>query len=165
MKSFRLIAALLALVLAATACGSDDDSSADSGGDGRFVYANPFPISDLDPSSAFSSENVVLQNVYESLTTFNPPGSAELVSGSLAESWTSNDDATEWTFVLREGVTFHDGTDLTAEAVKASLERTIEMDLGAAFILLPILEINAEDEQTISFVLADTYAFFQGFEI
>ena len=154
MKSIRLIAALVALVLIAAACGSDDDSSASGGdGDGRFVYANPFPISDLDPSSAFSSENVVLQNVYESLTTFNPPGSAELVSGSLAESWTSNDDATEWTFTLREGVTFHDGTDLTAEAVKASLERTIEMDLGAAFILLPILEINADDEQTISFVL------------
>lgn len=188
MKIFRLIAVLMAFMLAASACGSgDDSSSADGGGntsadsaddtssgdsdngdaetdsdedgsasgeDGaRFVYANPFEVTDLDPSSAFSSENVVLQNVYESLTTFNPPGSAELVSGSLAESWTSNDDSTEWTFTLREGVTFHDGTEMNADAVKASLERTIEMDAGAAFIFIPITEINVDDPLNISFVL------------
>ena len=139
MRTSRFLALLVAMLVFASACSSDadpetseGDQSAESGdsentgsedgtdggsegssaaaGDARFVYANPFPIFDLDPSSAFSSENVVLQNVYETLTTFNPPGSAELVSPSLAESWTSNDDATEWTFTLREGVTFHDGT-------------------------------------------------------
>ncbi len=135
--------------------GDGDETDASTGGDdtSRFVYANPFPIFDLDPSSAFSSENVVLQNVYESLTVFNPPGSAELVSPGLAESWTSNDDATEWTFVLREGVTFHDGSPLTADAVIGSIQRTIDLDLGAAFIFLPILEMTATDDLTVTFTL------------
>lgn len=127
------------------------DASSDGGG--RFVYANPFPIFDLDPSSAFSSENVVLQNVYETLTIFNPPGSSELVSPWLAESWTSNEDSTEWTFNLRDGVTFHDGTPLNAEAVRASLQRTIDLDLGAAFILLPIESMTVVDDLTITFTL------------
>jgi peptide/nickel transport system substrate-binding protein len=139
---------------------SSDESDGDGSGDevaatgsSRFVYANPFPIFDLDPASAFSSENVVLQNVYETLTTYNPPGSADLISGALAESWTSNDDATEWTFTLREGVTFHDGSPMNAEAVIASLQRTIDLDLGAAFILLPILEMTATDDLTVTFTL------------
>ncbi len=159
MKRFRLIAVLVALTFAAAACGSSDTADGDAGEtggaatDGSFVYAFPFAITDLDPASAFSSENVVLQNVYESLTTFNPPGSAELLSPSLAESWTSNDDATEWTFTLREGVTFHDGTPLNAEAVRASLQRTIDLDLGAAFILLPIESMDVVDDLTITFTL------------
>jgi len=165
----RSLAIVLGLLLMATACTGSDEATSDNGdagtdesatvdgdsaGSTRFVYANPFPIFDMDPSSAFSSENVVLQNVYESLTIFNPPGSAELVSPALAESWTTNDDATEWTFTLREGVTFHDGTALDADAVIASIQRTIDLDLGAAFIFLPIAEMTAVDDLTVSFTLA-----------
>ena len=163
MKTLRMLAVLIALALAASACGGGDDETSDSdsesesgetaGNGGRFVYATPFGISDLDPSSAFSSENIVLQNVYESLTIFNPPGSSDLVSPWLAESWTSNDDATEWTFTLRDGVTFHDGTPMNAEAVRASLQRTIDLDLGAAFILLPIETMEVVDDLTITFNL------------
>lgn len=182
MKMLRIVPIAIALILLSAACGgsssegadggtadgetsvttTSDDGGADDGGsdDGetpaganRFVYANPFPIFDLDPASAFSSENVVLQNVYETLTIFNPPGSSDLVSPSLAESWTTNDDATDWTFNLRAGVTFHDGNPLTADAVIASLQRTIDLDLGAAFILLPIVEMNAVDDLTVNFVL------------
>ncbi len=149
----RLLAVAMGLSLLATACGDSGSDEAGSGG-GRFVYANPFPISDLDPSSAFSSENVVLQNVYETLTTYNPPGASDLVSGALAESWEANDDATVWTFNLREGVTFHDGAALTAQAVVDSLQRTIDLDLGAAFILLPIDSMEAVDDLTVQFNLA-----------
>ena len=122
---------------------------------GRFVYANPYSFTDLDPSSAFSSEHVLLQNVYETLTRVDDPEApaSEQLVGVLAESWTSNDDATVWTFNLREGVTFHDGAPLTAEAVRGSLQRTIDLGLGAAFILLPIESIGVEDDLTITFDL------------
>lgn len=128
-------------------------------GDGpgeHFVYANPHAFRDLDPSSAFSSEHIVLQNVYETLTRLtDPDGEAtEQLSGVLAESWTSNDDATVWTFILREGVTFHDGTSLTAQAVRDSLQRTIDLDLGAAFILAPVESMEAVDDLTIRFNLS-----------
>ncbi len=123
---------------------------------GRFVYANPYSFSDLDPASAFSAEHILLQNVYETLTRLDDPEApaSEQLVGVLAESWTSNDDATVWTFNLREGVTFHDGAPLTAEAVRGSLQRTIDLDLGAAFILLPIESMDVEDELTITFKLS-----------
>ena len=62
---------------------------------GRFVYANPYSFTDLDPASAFSSEHVLLQNVYETLTRLDDPEApaSEQLVGVLAESWTSNDDA------------------------------------------------------------------------
>ena len=121
---------------------------------GRFVYASAFPFVDLDPSSAFSAEHIVLQNVYETLTRFNPPGSSELLSPGLAVEWESNDDATAWTFKLRDGVTFHDGSPFNAEAVRASLQRTIDLGLGAAFIFLPVESMEVVDDLTISFALA-----------
>lgn len=130
--------------------------AAEAASGGRFVYSMPFSFSDLDPSSAFSTEHWLLQNVYETLTRFeNSEGSAdEQLVGVLAESWSSNDDATMWTFKLREGVTFHDGAPLTAEAVRGALQRTIDLGLGAAFILAPIESMDVEDELTITFNLA-----------
>lgn len=50
------------------------------------------------------------------------PGSAEITAG-LATSWEPNADSTSWTFTLREGVTFHDGTPFDAEAVKFNFDR------------------------------------------
>lgn len=122
---------------------------------GRFVYANPYSFTDLDPASAFSSEHILLQNVYETLTRLDDPEApaSEQLIGVLAESWESNDDATVWTFRLREGVTFHDGAALTAEAVRGSLQRTIDLGLGASFMLLPIESMDVEDELTITFNL------------
>lgn len=120
----------------------------------NFVYANPYTFPDLDPSSAFSNENVLLQNVYETLTRLADAEASDEVSGILAESWTSNEDATQWTFRLREGVTFHDGQPLTAQAVRDSLQRTIDLGLGAAFILTPIESMDVLDDLTIAFSLA-----------
>ncbi len=121
---------------------------------GRFVYAHPHPVTDLDPSSAFSTENVVLQNVYETLTRSNAPGAAELLAPLLAESWNASDDSMSWTFTLRDDVTFHDGTPMTADTVIASLQRTIDLGLGAAFILSSIDTMTAPDDHTVEFSLA-----------
>ena len=139
----------------AAADGAAPEDGADAvASAGRFVYASAFPFVDLDPSSAFSAEHIVLQNVYETLTRFNPPGSSELLSPGLAVEWESNDDATAWTFKLREGVTFHDGSPFNAEAVRTSLQRTIDLGLGAAFIFLPVASMEVVDDLTISFSLA-----------
>ena len=177
MKLRTLLALLLAFGLFAAACGGSDDPTSESteaaetdgdadgdaeavaaddaaaaGGD-TFVYANPFSFFDLDPSTSFGTENIVLQNVYETLTVYNPPGSAELLSPGLAESWESSDDSMMWTFTLRDGVTFHDGTPLTSADVIASFDRTLGLDLGAAFILYPVIDMVAVDDLTIEFTL------------
>lgn len=119
-----------------------------------FVYANPYVFPDLDPSAAFSNENVLFQNVYETLTRVTDPDSSDKVSGVLAESWESNQDSTRWTFKLREGVTFHDGATLTAGSVRDSIQRSIDLGLGASFILLPIESMEVVDDLTITFNLS-----------
>ena len=138
------------------AAPEDAVEPADVGPGEHFVYANPFTLGDLDPSTAFSSEHIVLQNVYETLTRLTDPEGDpdEQLSGVLAESWTSNEDATAWTFRLREDVTFHDGAPLTAQAVRGSLQRTIDLGLGAAFILAPVESMEVVDDLTITFNLA-----------
>lgn len=117
-----------------------------------FIQRNDFP--NLDPSASSSGDVRVLTNVYETLTFFNPPGSAEILSPRLATAWESNDDGTEWTFTIRQGVKFHDGTDLNAEAVMYSIERTIELGLGASYIWAAVDEISVADEYTVIFKLS-----------
>lgn len=178
MKLRSLIALFAVLTLVLAACGNTNDTdtseeteevttseetppagdSEDSDSEemeaeaNHFVYANPFPIFDLDPASSFSSENVILQNVYETLTRFD--ASTEEVSGVLAESWESNEDSTVWTFNLRPDVTFHDGTAMNADAVIGSLQRTFDLGLGASFILFPVDTMEAVDDLTVQFNLA-----------
>jgi peptide/nickel transport system substrate-binding protein len=119
-----------------------------------FVYAHGPTFPDIDPSISFSNDSVVVGNAYETLVFYNPPGSAKVLSPQLATSWESNEDATEWTFYLRRGVKFHDGTDFNAEAVKYSVERTINLGLGAAFIWDAVEEVNVIDDYTVEFKLS-----------
>ena len=76
----------------------------------------------LDPtaSAASSIGEVVLYNVFETLTKINPDGS---VSPLLAESWEVSPDLKTYTFRLRRGVAFHNGAPCNAAAVKFSFER------------------------------------------
>ena len=119
-----------------------------------FVYAHVTTLPDIDPSISFSDDNVVTSNAYETLTFYNPPGSDKALSPGLATSWEPNEDATEWTFHLRQGVKFHDGTDFNAEAVKYSIERTMNMGMGASFIWFAVEEIEVVDDYTVTFKLA-----------
>ena len=118
-----------------------------------FVYAHPTTFPDLNPATSYSNDLVVMANCYETLTFYNPPGSAEILSPKLATSWESNPEATEWTFKLREGVKFHDGEPFNAEAVKYSIEKIKELGVGAAYIWSPVNDIQVTDDLTIKFLL------------
>ena len=76
----------------------------------------------LDPTAgaAAAIDEVVYANVFEGLTRIDREG--RVVPG-LAESWTVSDDGLVYTFDLREGVVFHDGTPFDAEDAKFSLDR------------------------------------------
>ena len=117
------------------------------------VYAHVTTFPDLDPSISFSNDSAVVSNAYETLVWYNPPGSEEILRPGLAERWESNADATEWTFYLRKGVKFHDGTALNAEAVKYSIERTMNLGMGASYIWDPVEEITVVDDLTVRFRL------------
>jgi len=73
----------------------------------------------------------------------------------LATSWESNADATEWTFHLRKGVKFHDGSDLDAGDVVWSYKRLLDPEVksGSLSILSPFLkDIIAVDDHTVKFI-------------
>lgn len=122
-----------------------------------FTLANPTGFPDLDPSTSFSNDGLVLANVYESLTRYIPASgdTPAKVAPLLAESWQASADGKTWTFKLRQGVKFHDGTAMTAAAVKGSIERTQKIGGGAAFIWGSVTAIEAPDPATVVFTLSD----------
>jgi peptide/nickel transport system substrate-binding protein len=93
----------------------------------------------LDPSAVFALiEQAVLMNTYETLVWYDK-GTTDIIPW-LAESWSVSSDGLKYTFNLRQGVMFHDGTELTAEAVKFSIDRVILINNpeGTTFLLAPI---------------------------
>jgi peptide/nickel transport system substrate-binding protein len=76
--------------------------------------------------SNFTPSRMVARHVLDCLTWVNPADGT--VNPWLADSWEISPDGLEYTFTLKEGVTFHDGTPFNAEAVKANFDNTMEGD-------------------------------------
>ncbi len=113
--------------------------------------------SDLDPHSAYDAgSGVALQGPFEGLIRLEP-GTTDVYQPLLAESWTSNVDQSVWTFRLRDGVTFHDGTLLDAEAARASFERLLRLGFAPASVLGRFIadpaQVIARDPRTLVFDL------------
>lgn len=107
------------------------------------TYAMYGDIKDWDPAVAFSLEVMMLANVYEPLLWYMPDAKGGFFKPALATDWSASEDGLSWTFKLREGVTFQDGTPLNAEAAKQSLDRTREMRQGAWYIWESVESIEA----------------------
>ena len=120
-------AALAVLTTIAVLSGCASDAPSTQSRDLTIVLAVE-PVS-LDPCDTQDAANAVVlrSNVTESLTRIDP-ATGEVVP-VLAESWEQKDDTT-WTFHIREGVTFQDGTALDADAVVASISRVIDPELN-----------------------------------
>ena len=131
LKWHRLVMLLVVGMLAfAAGCGGDDDEASDTGTTeasagaegGTLVFAGAADPVLLDGALVSDGESLrVITQVFETLVALKP-GTTEPEPG-LAESWSANDDGTVWTFKIREGVKFHDGTDLDAEAVCYNFDR------------------------------------------
>ena len=116
------------------------------------VDASP---SGLDPHivTAFSSFQLIDGTVYEGLTGLSD--TLEIVP-ALAEDWSISEDGLTYTFTLREGVTFHDGSAMIAEDVAASLRRVQSEAIGSplASRLAPVKGIAAENDTTVVLTLS-----------
>lgn len=108
----------------------------------------------LDPTAGAPAaiDEVVYSNVFEGLTRIGPNGA---VLPGLAESWTVSDDGKIYTFNLREGVTFHDGSAFEATDVKFSIERAMAEDSTNAqkALFSAIDSVTATDPGTVTITL------------
>ncbi|HEX6869189.1 MAG TPA: ABC transporter substrate-binding protein, partial [Candidatus Limnocylindrales bacterium] len=90
---------------------------------GTLVVAIPGDIDNLDPTLiSDSNTSYVINQVMEGLVQLRP-GSVSEVDGILAESWEVSDDGLTYTFKIRTGKTFHDGTPVNAEAIRYNFDR------------------------------------------
>lgn len=103
--------------------GTGEDAAAQEGGsDATFIFGAAGEPKLFDPFYASDGETFrITRQIYEQLLDFEP-GTADTVPG-LAESYEGSEDGLTWTFQIREGVQFHDGTDLDAAAVCANFDR------------------------------------------
>ncbi|WP_454854904.1 ABC transporter substrate-binding protein [Rhizobium binxianense] len=102
-------------------------------------------------------EYLVTELLYSNLTRLKADMSIE---PDLAESWTPNDGLTEWTFKLRKGVTFHDGSPFTAKDVAATFKAILDPATASPGRnnVGPISDIVAVDDLTVLFKLSGPYA-------
>jgi len=113
----------------------------------------------LDPHliTAFPSFMVVNGNIYEGLTAIDKDLK---IIPSLAESWTVSEDGKTYTFKLRSGVKFHDGSPMEAADVVASVKRLLSKDMASplASRLSAVESANAVDAQTVELKLKEPSA-------
>lgn len=145
----KLVGLLAVFLLAA--CGQDGDE-ANPGGNGEggtLTVAQTGVMETLDPHTANTFQTLrALGLVYDSLLEVN--SDLEVVPG-LAKDYKYSNGGQTLTLTLREGLTFHDGTDLTAEDVKASLERILDEETGASVRsnFLSIDKVETPNETTV----------------
>jgi peptide/nickel transport system substrate-binding protein len=180
-RSLGVMAGSAAVAMVVAACGGSSDSQeTESGGDdsaatseirnaGVIVHAQNGEPATLDPARAEQGEKgeAFIDNVYERLLEVGPDGPDLLPSLATEvptqENGLVSDDRLTYTFPLREGVTFHDGSDFTAEDVVYSWERAMTMNLpeGQAAALVDSVEsMTAVDDYTFEVTLVEPDASF-----
>jgi peptide/nickel transport system substrate-binding protein len=125
------------LIVAYTATGAC--RGADSVGGRPLVIVRPEDALTLDPAAITDTDSAqVASQIFETLVRYRP-GSTD-VEPALATKWRVSKDGTRWSFDLRSGVTFHDGSLFDADAVVFSLERQRDPAHRAHFQLFPYWE-------------------------
>lgn len=176
-----LVALLLALSLFAAACGGggEGEGEGEGGGGGEEAAGEPTPggkvIYGLEaensggwclPEGQLAIAGIqVARAIYDTLTV--PNENAEYVP-FLAESVEPNEDFTEWTIKVREGVKFHDGSDLTGEVVKNNLDAyrgayPARSPLLFRFVFANVSGTELVDPMTVKVTLASPWPSFDAF--
>jgi peptide/nickel transport system substrate-binding protein len=160
MRTAWLALVIIVIVLGALPAGAQPAGTLVVGLVAEPVNLDPAQVTDLN-------SNRVGRRVVETLVTF-PEESTQIVPG-LAESWTVSKDGLQYTFKLRKGVRFHDGTPLDAEAVKFSIERQFNPEHPAAklgkypfanYFFGNVKAVEVVDPLTVQFVLKEPRASF-----
>jgi peptide/nickel transport system substrate-binding protein len=153
LKRIRWMAACgLSLTLVTAACGGsskDDDASEKTGTPASDVINLAFnaDMQVPDPDIFYEIEgNAVTTSVYEGLVRYVPDKTE--IEGALAETFDVAPDGLTYTFHLRSGVTFHDGTPVDAAAIQSSFERRTDVNSAPAYMLADVASYETPDAST-----------------
>ncbi len=166
-----LVPLMVVLAMAVSACGPPSRQSTASGGapasaaspsaaqpakqGGTITIGMSKDIQVLNPLvRTISTDQVIRQVAFESLIAVDEQGNMQ---PRLAESWTVSPDGKSYTFVLRKGVQFHNGQEMTADDAKFAMEYTMEASNGAFGFerLRPVERIETPDRYTLQVTLRD----------
>lgn len=133
-RTLALTASAVAIALGATACGgssSTTNSGAPTKG-GTLTILNDADYDHLDPQRAYTTEGSSMdEEIVRSLTGWDETGSTPKLVGDLAtDTGSPSKGATVWTFHLRHGIKYQDGTEVTAQDVKYGVERAFSPDIN-----------------------------------
>lgn len=108
----------------------------------------------IDPITGYDHVcRVTIANIYDPLVFPNNKGEPQ---PWVAKSWNISPDGLTYTFFLCEGIKFHDGTELTAEDVKFTVDRALDMQVGVAFLFTSIKNVDVVDKYTVVFHLKNS---------
>lgn len=141
-----MLPVFLAVAIMAGGCGSSGRQSAASTNELRLALAEtPAP---LDPDTYYEAAGTIITGaVYERLLQYEP--NSPKLAPMLATSWDVSADGKTYTFHLRKGVRFSDGTSFDSAAAKASLERRTALEGGPSYMLANVASYATPDTNTL----------------
>lgn len=159
MKLRTLLALGATAVLALTACGGSDSggSSTPNAAPTDKVLHLSFlqdPGQPPDPDVYYAGQGLLLTtNTYEGLLQYKGGTEKPELEPLLATEWTASPDNRVFTFKLRQGVTFHDGTPFTSAAVKASFDRRTAVNQGPAYMVADVESVTTQGDYDVTVTL------------
>lgn len=154
-KMHVMLLMTIAFTVFIVGCSSDKGENSSNGGDNEYasdlriaVTSNPTSLDPHMTTAADTSE--ILRNIFETLVA---PDENYEPKPMLADSVDTSDDGLTYTFNLREGVYFHNGEEMTAEDVEASMNRWLELSSKAPLLKGAAFEIV--DDYTIDMHLEE----------
>lgn len=147
---------VVGLLIGATSCGGPSRQDRDT-----LIFSSSADATTLDPHNTTDSQSdQVIWMVYNALIRYDENMN---IVGDLAEDWDVAEDGVTWTFHLRRGVRFHDGTPFDARVVKANFDRVLDPKQGhnrmSLFSALDRVEVV--DDHTVSIVTKYPFGAFE----
>lgn len=180
MKKKRLLSGVMALLLSASLCACGGSKTAEGTSEaagesseaetsntlsegtpvpgGSVVYGMTQDLASLDPHvDTDAGTRDVVFNLYEGLV--KPTSDGGFIP-AVASDYIISDDAKTYTFTLRDGITFHDGTPVTIEDVKYSIDRYAEIQGESSAFSSLVDSVEVQDDKTLVVNLKESYSEF-----
>jgi peptide/nickel transport system substrate-binding protein len=154
-RTFRRLVPTVPVVLVAAlvaACGSSGSSSSASSVPTSHTLQLSFlqdPGQPPDPDVYYAGEGLLLtRNLYEGLVKYQPGTASRVIVPSLASSWAESNGGLTYTFQLRQGVQFHDGTPFNSASIEPSFKRRTAVNGGPAYMVAGVASVQTPSSYT-----------------